>query len=247
MVEVTFTKITNLDGLLTKNIRPDRKGGIIKTPAASLTNGVAESTKIPFEEYGSYVRGLGSNQAVCHGTCGHKKINLVSQAKFTSQPDTITRSLKYFSYSDRYGIGMFDHDPKPGQKSLEPEEFIKIITCFYPEFGNLPTWWTPSTSCCIYDMEGNEISGEGAGFHLYFPFSPANKLPEFANWLYKKLWVSGHGYIFISKDGKMLDRTIFDKTVFSPERLDFVAGAHCIDCVQKLPDPVYKEREGVAI
>lgn len=35
-------------------------------------------------------------------------------------------------------------------------------------------------------------------------------------------------------------RNIFDAVVFSPERLDFVAGAACVDCVQKLPDPVYR-------
>jgi hypothetical protein len=39
----------------------------------------------------------------------------------------------------------------------------------------------------------------------------------------------------------MLVRSIFDASVFSPERLDFVAGANCVDCEQRRPQPVYFE------
>ncbi len=243
MVEVTFTKITNSKGLLTKEIRPDGNGSIVKKSAANLHQGIAETIRMPFAEFGHFLRSLKTNQAICHGISGHRKIQIKTQAHYRGQPHTITRTKEFFKFPPEAGIGMFDHDPKPGQKELDPKELINIVCDVYPDFGKLPTCSTSSTSSFIYDSQGRLISGDRAGFHIYFPFRPANKLPEFAEWLFKKLWLAGHGYIFITKDGKMLERTIFDKTVFSPERLDFVAGAYCIDCEQHLPDPVYRQGE----
>lgn len=247
MMNITFTTITNHDGPLTKTIRPDGNGCIIKKPSAHLINGTAEIVKLPFEEFGPYLRTLSSNQAILHGVCNYEKANVVSVAKFQQQPQTVARTLDFFRYPEGAGIGMFDHDPKAGQKALTPKELIGIIRNTCPEFGNLPTWCTPSTSSCIYDRNGNELSGTGNGFHLYFPFEPASNLPAFADWLFKRLWIAGYGYVIISRAGSLLTRTIFDASVFSPERLDFVAGANCIDCEQRLPEPVYREGAEVMV
>lgn len=245
---IIFSKITNLDGPLTKTIRPDGNGGIMKESSAHLTRGTSEVIDLPFGEFGPFLRTLKSNQAICHGvTTSIGQVNIITARKFSGQPGTVTRTLEHFHYSDGIGVGMFDHDPKPGQKALTPDMFLDIIYKVYPDFKKVPLWTTPSTSSCIYDLDGNELSVEGNGFHMYFPFEPANKLPAFAQWLYKKLWIAGYGYIFISKSGALLERSIFDTTVFSPERLDFVAGAQCIDCEQRLPDPVYTESQEVII
>jgi hypothetical protein len=242
MTKIQFTKVTNTDGILTKTITPDDKGGIIKQPAATLIQGKSKTISMPFEEFGLYLRKLNLNQALTHGIADHDgEINIVTIGKYSGQPGTITRSKDFFHYPDGTGLGMFDHDPKPGQPQLSPDKFLQILYSIYPDFSKLPTWTTPSTSACVFDLNGQQLTGEGAGWHMYFPFDPASKLPELSKWLYKKLWIAGHGRIFISKSGALLERTIFDLTVFSPERLDFVAGANCIDCEQRLPDPVYRD------
>ena len=243
-MKVFFTEITRHGGPLSKTIRPDGKGGIVKKPAASMTRGTARTVTIPFEGFGPYLRTLKPNQAIVHGVCDHAEIKIVSRAKFTGQEGTITRSKEFFHYPTGPGIGMFDHDPKPGQKALSPDELLKIICQVAPSFRNALTWSTPSTSSCIYDMNGHQLTDEGNGFHLYFSVLDASDLPRFADVLFARLWLAGHGYIFISKAGSMLERTVFDKTVFSPERLDFVSGANCIKCEQRLPDPVL--RRGVS-
>ncbi|CAG34907.1 hypothetical protein [Desulfotalea psychrophila] len=239
--DIAFTIITNHDGPLTKTIRPDGQGGIIKKPAANLVRGVTKRVTMPFRKFGPFLRTLQNNQALCHGVSDYPQANITSRAKFNGEPDTITRTSEYFHYPTGAGIGMFDHDPKPGQKTLSADELLDIIYSVCPDFRRLSTWWTPSTSSCIFDNNKNELTGIGAGFHLYFPFEPADKLPEFADWLSRQLWLAGHGHIFISRTGSLLTRTVFDLTVFSPERLDFVAGADCIDCNQRLPEPVYRK------
>lgn len=244
--QISFTRFTREGGLLTKRICLDENGKIIKIPAAQMTSGVAETIHIPFREFGKFLRMLQPDQAIAHGVTGHASINDVSASKFTGQPNTITRSKEYIKYSEGWGVAMLDHDPKPGgQSALAVDELIEAVTAVWPGFRLLPKWWTPSTSACIVDMDGNQLTGEGNGFHLYFPFAPASGLPDLAEVLFKRLWLKGHGYIAISRSGSMLIRSIFDKSVFSPERLDFCAGAVCEGCEQRLPDPVYFPAEEV--
>lgn len=243
---ISFTEVTNQNGLMTKNIKPDGIGGIVKKPASNLTQGVTVRRSMPFVEFTRYLPTLNTTQAIIHGVTKFEKATLVSEKHFKDQPTTVTRSKKFFSYpKESYGLGLFDHDPKPGQKLLKVDEFIAILSDVWPEFKYLPKIYTPSTSSCIYDNSGNQLTGENNGYHLYFPFKPAEKLPALAEWLFKMLWLAEHGYIFITKAGTLLERTIFDKCVFSPERIDFVTGANCIGCVQKLPAPRYHPTEEV--
>jgi len=238
--KVTLTRLARTDGgLLTKAIRPDTHGGIVKTPAAAMTAGTAETVSLPFSKFGPFLRSLKPEQAIAHGVTGRDHVNVVSAAKFTGQPDTICRTKEYFKYSDGWGVAMLDHDPAPGQDALSPAQLFEAVAAVWPEFADLPKALTGSTSSYIFDASGKQLTGRGSGFHAYFPCYPAAALPDLAKILFKRLWLAGHGYIAVSRAGSMLSRTIFDAAVFSPERIDFVAGAHCIDCEQRLPAPDY--------
>lgn len=241
---ITFSEITNSNGFLTKTIRLDGKGGIVKTPGAHLTKGIVKTVQMPFDEMGGYIRSLTNNQALVHGVCDYKIAHVVSERQFRDQPETVTRTKKFFGYPEEgAGLMMFDHDPIPGQTSYTPTELVEIISGAWPGFKQLPKMVTHSTSSCIYDMDGNEVTGKSSGFHLYVPINPAAKIPEVGATLFKRLGAKGYCYIVISKAGSMLKRTVFDAAVFSPERIDFVAGAVCIGCEQRLPEPLYIEPE----
>jgi len=244
---ISFTVVTRTDGQpVSKVITPDGQGGITKKAAANISQGSMQRVTMPFEEFGPFIRELKCNQAIVHGVpVNHGgddyqefKIGL---AGMENPPHQLSRTKKHLAYpTDTNCVCMFDHDPKPGQEPLSPDELIELICNEAPEFYGCTTWSTPSTSSCIYDLAGNELSGEGTGFHLYFPFENPTELPTFVDTLFKRLWLSGYGYIFISKAGALLERTIFDTAVFSPERLDFVSGAICRHCKQRLPDPVFR-------
>lgn len=45
--------------------------------------------------------------------------------------------------------------------------------------------------------------------------------------LFDRLWLLGYGYCVLSASGQILDRTIIDRSVWQPERLDFAAGPVC--------------------
>jgi hypothetical protein len=244
MSKITFSVFAKNGGLLTKIIRPKVDGnGIEKDPSqCRMSAGMVETVTMPFKEFGAYIRHLNASQAIAHGVSGHSVANVVSEKNFSEQPATVTRTKKYFHYSNGPGLGLFDHDQKPGQVHLTPEEFREIVEGVCPAFRGVATVYTPSTSSCIFDATGNEITGVSTGFHLYFVAANAQVLPIFAETLFKRLCLTGHGYPFITRSGSILLRTIFDVSVFSPERLDFVSGAVCEGgCSQRLPDPVYTD------
>jgi len=242
MNKVPLSLFTKDGGSLTKiiGLNSSRNGIDKDASQCRMSTGSVETVTIPFDRFGSYLRELNSSQAIAHGICGYSAARVVSEKNFLDQPGTVTRTKKYFRYSTGPGLGVFDHDPKPGQVALTPEEFRKIVVGVCPDFQDVATVYTPSTSSCIFDAEGKEITGVTSGFHLYFVAENAQVLPVFAETLFKRLCLIGHGYPFITRSGSTLLRTIFDASVFSPERLDFVSGAVCKrGCSQRLPDPVY--------
>jgi hypothetical protein len=247
-IEITFSLITNSTGYLTKTIQPDGKGSILKKPAADMSRGYVQTIKTPFEQFGAFIRNkVNSSQAISHGIVSMGRAAIVTVSRWNGgKRFVVARTKKHFKYPEGTAIGMLDHDPKPGQQALPPQELSEIIVSVWPGFATTPTWTTPSTSSCITALDGTELTSEGHGYHMYFVVRNGAELPVLSKTLFARLWLAGHGYIFISKDGKQLLRTVFDATVFSPERLDFVAGAHCVDCVQNLPEPVYKQGIGPA-
>ena len=244
---VSFTVVTRTDGRpVSKIISPDGQGGITKQPSANIGQGRMQRVAMPFNEFGPFIRTLKSNQAIVHGVPVNHGGDDYQEFAFgvvgkENPPYRLSRSLKHLAYpTDTSCVCMFDHDPKPGQQPLSPEGLIEAVCNVVPEFVDCPTWHTPSTSSCIYDLDGKELSGQGAGFHLYFPFGDPAGLPSFVETLFKRLWLQGYGYIYVTRSGAMLERTIFDAAVFSPERLDFVSGAVCNNCNQRLPEPVFR-------
>ena len=234
-----LTLINKNRGPLTKIIRY-QDGRILKDGSKCwLNQGKAKQVDTSLEKMAQWLRKLRPGQALIHGINGHKQIKIVSEKKYSGQADTIPRTKKHFSFVNGEGSAFFDHDPKPGHKAYSRKAFLEILSEVFPAIADMGSVWTPSTSSCIF-KGGQQLVGQDGGMHIYFAVKNATDLPRFSEVLFKRLWIAGHGYIFITKDGKQLERTIFDQAVFSPERLDFVAGAVCRDGLeQRLPDPVY--------
>ena len=123
---------------------------------------------------------------------------------------------------------MLDGDSPPGKPPLSKDEWL---TCLYeacPDLAKVARLWRASTTSYIYDKSGNELRGL-TGQRLYVGVVDGADIPRAGEVLFKRLWLKGHGRIEISKSGAFLKRAPVDAAVFSPERLDFVAGAVCRD------------------
>lgn len=240
---IIFTEVTKFDGPCTKIIGLDENKKLYKDATQCfISEGKVQVKKMSITDFPAYLRSLNTNQAIIHGIPikNGKEFRIVSKSQFNNQSNTITRTKENFEYMKSPGLGVIDYDSIPGEKSLKPDELLCFMEEVCPEFKTAAIVITPSTSACIYKGTVH-MNPDSAGFRLYFFPADSSDLPRFSDVLFKRLWLQGHGRIQVSRTGALLVRTIFDKSVFSPERLDFVAGAICKNgLTQNLSVPVLK-------
>jgi putative DNA primase/helicase len=251
---ISFTCFSKNQGILTKRMKL-ADGQLVKDASdCRMSAGRAETVTLAPEQFGAFLQELKPNQAIAHGICGHSTALIVSKARENgARPANdglpiIARTKKHFRYPEGPGLLMLDHDKaRDNAVSLDakavqaysPDELVEIISGFFPEIKEAAYVAACSTSSCIYNIETNEeLRGKGAGFHLYlFPQNAAD-VPRFLSVLGKRLVLAGYGRVEISRDGSLLERTLADLLVGSPERLDFVAGAVCDKGLeQRRPEP----------
>lgn len=229
---ISFTLFTKQNGGITKKISKNANGELIKDASNCwIANGIGQVIDIPFSKFAKFLNTMTCNKAISHGIPKNKRLPemfpVVSAKKLNGTADTVARNLEFFEYPPNTNfILMIDYDPKSGTQPLAPEKLIDAIAEILPEFKFAAKLTTRSTSSCISDDKGQEVTGASSGYHIYFIVPPGTNVPRFREIFRVRTWLNRHGYISISKSGSMLTRNcLFDEFVMSPERLDFVAGA----------------------
>lgn len=260
---IQFSVVTKTDPrrpYLTKIMR--LKNGTLEKDSSQcrMSSGTIEivSVRSP-AEFAILIRSLSASQALVHGISkqGYANAYVFSKEKQEStgigmlDKPIISRTLEHIHYPAGPGLFMLDHDKARDHavaaydnalQSCAAADLIRIISTVFPAIINAAWVATPSTSSCIFGADGNELRGEGAGAHIYFFPRNAQDVPRFLKILGQRLFLAGYGRIEVSRSGALLFRTLVDLSVGSPERLDFVAGAVCMDGLcQKLPAPTVHE------
>jgi hypothetical protein len=251
-IDVQFTILNKENGILTKYIYLNDDGKVDKdSTQCFLSKGRAQVHQCAFSKFPSVLRSLHKNECIVHGVFDDQKYGdengvvgiIKKDRKQNEYPDEdliISRSLDYFFYPTSNAITMFDYDVEEGESVLSVSEYISIMSSMIQGFDRCAKVITSSTSSCIYDAKGTLLTGNKPSFHMYFPVKDSGDISRFKETLFKRCWLNGYGKIMTDKAKRIHIRTIFDASVFSAERLDFVAGAYCEDgLVQKLPDPEY--------
>jgi len=245
---VSFTLWTKYGGDLTKTISLSNDRRLIKDSSqCQMSSGQGRVIQCGFNSFGDVLTKANSRQAISHGvpvdTALVSPFEVISEKKLNGSKikNTISRTQENIGYSEATNsIFMIDYDPAPGFTTLSHKDLIIEIDKILPGFKKAAKWVNCSTSSCISDNKG-EITGQGAGCHIYFTMPPGTDVKRFKEIFKARAWIAGHGFIKISKSGAMLERNrLFDEYVFSPERLDFVAGAVLSErLTQSRPTPSY--------
>ena len=248
--QISLTLWTKKTGIITKKISKDANGQSVKDGSQCLiSEGEGQVIKMNFQDFPDFLKKLNMNQAISHGVPKNKKLpskfQVLSGKKFKkkkNQNGTITRSLGHIGYPDDTNtIVMIDYDPPAGIEGISVDALVSEIDTVLPGFKDAAKVITNSTSSCISDENGQEVTGPSSGYHIYFMLPPGADVPRFQKIFKVRAWLKGHGYILVSESGAMLPRNhLFDEFVMSPERLDFVAGAKIPNgWMQTRPEPVY--------
>jgi hypothetical protein len=218
---------------VTKELRLASDGSIEKTTTAHVTSGRVKVVQFShLEEFARVLSNLQTNQCAIYGAPPVAEIDLVTEDAWLAQgrpAGKIPRTLETFSWPLGGGILMLDYDaPKDDSPVMGRDELIALVNSVLggaiSEHGCI--WW-PSTSSCIFHGE-KELAGV-KGQRIYLHVADASDIPEAGRLLNQHLWLKGFGRYEVSKSGNLLERPLFDGSVWQTNRIDFAAGAKCHD------------------
>ena len=155
------------------------------------------------------------------------KSDIKSREDEDIQQNLVSRSKDHFYYNGSSGFILLDYDPSSDYaqnegKPLSKDELLAILFDVLPELKKAPMIWKNSSSSNIYNSKTKEIYRGVNGQHLFVEIKNTSDIDRIISVFYKRLWLSGHGYIFMDKTGRLHDRSIIDKVVNSPEREIFL-------------------------
>jgi hypothetical protein len=156
---------------------------------------------------------------------------LVLAERYSGAPGMVARTLECFSYPAGVRLIMLDYDPEPEaiERLTGTHELMDRLARIWPAFSEVGWLATVSTSSAIRDKQTGDWLRPPEGLHVYILATG-----DVARWreLAKvRLWLAGYGYCRLASPNRhtgvasILERCLVDLTVFSPERLDYVAGA----------------------
>lgn len=156
---------------------------------------------------------------------------LATAATAGKKPGHIARSLEFIAYAKDLFPIMFDVDayPDAALRLQCPEDLIQQLTPIWPVFAQVGWLATVSTSSAIKDQQTNEWLKPPEGFHVCV--LATGGIARFRDIARVRLWLAGTGWCKLASPNThtgvsaVLERCVIDLTVFSPERLDYVAGA----------------------
>lgn len=230
------------DTPLSKTFKPGPEG-VEKVDGGRLVRGYVERKRfLDIDGFTAFLSTLNGVNALAYGVPDYEHARVLSRKALGSEKGgdlpIITRTKENFDWPTGEGIMMLDHDlRKDGSVTLNPEQLLLRLCQVCPELRDAPLALVHSTSSFIYD-DKSLFRGQG-GMKVYIHVQDTSDIPRAGLALFKRLWLSGQGYMEIGENGRLHAKTIIDASVWSPERLDFAGGAHCVDPVrQERPEPI---------
>jgi len=225
-------------GILTKDIRLI-DGEIIKDGSqCRMANGSVQTISIKdLLAFKELLDSLNQSQAIALGTSDEcDKLQSVRVVKKgLEKAGQISRSKAFFTFKQKPALIVFDYDPQPHSPALSLDNIHKQLLELMPELVNCEILALGSTSAGLYKSEDKPPETFTGGCHLYCSVDDASKIPLIGKLLEDRSWLHGYGRFDISKSGSLLSRSLFDSSVYSPERLIFEAKPILDAGVKQLP------------
>lgn len=228
----TVTKEFSLspDGILDKQTTAHVTAGRMKTVECNNMN-----------TFSDLLKSLETNQCLVYGVPPHSPVDLVTEEEWVkgSRPSSqIARTKKTMNWPSGPGVLMLDYDaPKDGKPVLTEVELLKTLLEVCPGLRLFDMLWWPSTSSCIWNADKELVDVKGQ--RIYILVEDARDIPRAGQAILTKLWAKGYGHYEVSKSGSLLERGLFDGSVWQTNRIDFAAGAKCHgELEQRRGDPV---------
>jgi phage/plasmid-associated DNA primase len=254
-VPVSLTLLTVTNGNASKRLKAGKNGLPMPDPKHSLgiSTGRVEHLQVDgLEGLRTLLGRVNLRQALVHGIPRGSQpgdsFKLVTAAvkekTYKNDPLTIARTLDHIDYSPARFVLMFDRDNEAGTvvQVTSAAQLLEYLIKVIPALAAMGSLTTASTSSSIRPQgQPDTWLTPPYGMHTYT--IATGSVERFRELLKIKLWCAGLGFCRLASPNKhtgvasILERALVDLMVFSPERLDYVAGA----LIDK-KEPFYQDR-----
>jgi hypothetical protein len=235
---VQITVFKKDGGNLSKHLSLDADGRLVKdgSPCA-MSEGKAQvqqlSTETLFADLAEKIDTMTSNEALALGSIrdvdGSTPVKVVcGRSKLNGAEGVICRDKKHMHYRrNEPAMVLLDYDtsgmPDAVRRKVEQAGgfYDALAAHVWPDLGKAGCVMRASTSSGLTRADTGEALPESDGQHVYIAIHDGTDSPRLLRAIQARCWLYGLAWHKLSADGKLLDRSIIDTMVGSPERLVF--------------------------
>jgi hypothetical protein len=224
----TFTVLTTINGILTKEVSLDADGNATKTSTPNFSGGSHQTVAVgSLKDFLEVRCSLQPDQALMYSTPRNGNLSGIITTKKQRSGQQLSRSKDCFAHPSGKAILAIDYDARADSKPLTRQKLIKRFFEVIPAFRSTQVLWATSAGSCIYDTVTDKEHFGVLGQRLYIIVRNGSDIPRALHTLAQRLWLGGHGWIKVSKSGAMLKRTLIDLAMANAVQPDFAAGIVC--------------------
>jgi hypothetical protein len=231
---VQLTVFAKNNGPLTKRISLSADGSLKSDGSACvMSRGTARRVELSSaQQLADLIGSLGSSEAITLGALWEGLPDEVEVAtkhgvNGAARPDLIARSQEYINFRPfTPAFTLFDHDTKGmsadvAARIAELGGLWPALVSVLPALAEVAQLRRRSTSAGLFRTDtGGPIAGSD-GAHVYVLVKDRADGERFLKALHARCSLAGLGWMMVGAGGQLLERSIVDRVVGSPERLAF--------------------------
>ena len=233
--------IAKSGGPLTKRISLAADGSLKSDGSACvMSRGTAKRfTFAGVGQFATLIEHFAPHQAI---TLGGLRPDLPNEVSVTTkrklngaqESEVVARTSDYFVFRPgEPALALVDYDTK-GMPPSVAERIKKLggllpaLASVLPGLASAARVERGSTSAGLYRTDtGAKLAGS-SGLHLFLGVQDGSDVERFLKTLHARCWLAGLGWLMVGVGGQLLERSIVDRVVGTPERLVF-EGAPVLD------------------
>jgi hypothetical protein len=241
MTALEIAVFTKRGGPLTKRISLAGNGSL-KNDSSACIMSRGTASRFGFTRIGELaelITRFGPDQALTLGVLRSDlpaKVEVVTKRKLNGGAGlgVIARTADYLTYRPGApALALVDYDTKgmPTSVAEKIEElggFWPALTSVIPEIAGVARVMRNSTSAGLFRTDTGQLLPGTGGTHVFLAVQDGKDVERFLKALHARCWLAGYGWMMVGAGGQLLDRSIVDRVVGSPERLVF-EGAPVLD------------------
>jgi hypothetical protein len=213
---------------------------LIKTPLAQSVRHVQTIEVATAEALAEVVRTCATDEALALGVCGREQARIVVADRLT--PDLKAKGVvARTKHNAETGEGFFRLSDGPGWVLIDVDAGDPAMAKRLLRAGGA---WTTLTKACpsltaaarvrrLSQSARLIVEGEprfaNLSCHIYVLLERQTDAAEFLRRLHQRLWLMAHGHVEVTAAGVVLEKSLVDVSVGSPERLIFEGSPILVD------------------